>query len=55
VELLEETGRDLGRILDSYQALIRGEISGTGLWKKLHASNRLGVTRGTLVSGTRSV
>jgi putative protease len=34
--------------LERYQALLRGEITGTELWNDLKVLNQLGVTRGTL-------
>lgn len=49
VEFLEETGEKVQEVLDLYGRALRGEISGTQVWRKLKATNQLGVTRGQLV------
>ncbi|WNQ11639.1 U32 family peptidase [Paenibacillus aurantius] len=49
VEFLEETPEKVKEVLDLYSRALRGEISGTQVWKKLKATNQLGVTRGQLV------
>ncbi len=48
VEFLNETPAEVERILTHYRRLLRGEISGTQLWKELKLFNQLGVTRGTV-------
>ncbi|MFN3189453.1 MAG: DUF3656 domain-containing protein [Aureliella sp.] len=49
VELLaEESEVQVAGTLGLYRKLIAGEISGSEVWQKLNASNRVGVTRGTL-------
>ncbi|KAA1262058.1 putative protease YhbU precursor [Rubripirellula obstinata] len=48
VELLEEKASDAKRTIELYQRLIAGQIGGHEVWKQLDASNRVGVTRGTL-------
>jgi putative protease len=48
VDLLNERAADVGRVLDAYLPVVRGEASGHKLWKRLHATARLGVTRGSL-------
>jgi len=50
VEILEEDASATKSILAIYQSLLRGEVSGRDVWTKLKASNRVGVTRGTLES-----
>ncbi|OYP29969.1 U32 family peptidase [Rhodopirellula sp. MGV] len=50
VELLEENAGETKRTLDLYRQLLRGEIDGASVWQTLKATNRLGVTRGTLES-----
>jgi putative protease len=49
VEFLEETPDKVQEIINLYRRAIRGEISGTQVWKSLKATNQLGVTRGQLV------
>ncbi|WP_254510738.1 DUF3656 domain-containing U32 family peptidase [Anatilimnocola floriformis] len=50
VELLDVPGSDrkLGEMLQLYRQLLRGEVTGREVWSRLAASNRVGVTRGTL-------
>ncbi|AOZ93289.1 peptidase U32 [Paenibacillus crassostreae] len=49
VEFLEETPEQVGEVIDLYKRALRGEISGTQVWRTLKATNQLGVTRGQLV------
>ncbi|MBD0384126.1 DUF3656 domain-containing U32 family peptidase [Paenibacillus sedimenti] len=49
VEFLEESPEKVQEIISLYRRAIRGEISGTQVWKSLKATNQLGVTRGQLV------
>jgi putative protease len=49
VEFLEETPDKIHEVLDLYSRALRGEISGTSVWRTLKATNQLGVTRGQLV------
>lgn len=49
VEFLEETADQVREVIDLYNRAIRGEISGSQVWKTLKATNQLGVTRGQLV------
>lgn len=48
VELLEQTAAELRPVVQAYQDLIAGRTSGGEVWRLLKASNRVGVTRGTL-------
>jgi len=48
VELLEQTGSELALVLDLYSRLLAGAVSAKEVWTQLRASNRVGVTRGTL-------
>ena len=50
VEFLEETPEQVAEVLSLYTRALRGEISGTQVWKSLKATNQLGVTRGQLVN-----
>ncbi|MFD1776564.1 U32 family peptidase [Paenibacillus rhizophilus] len=49
VEFLEETPDQVAEVINLYGKALRGEISGTQVWKTLKATNQLGVTRGQLV------
>jgi putative protease len=48
VEFLDETAETVERTIASYRQLLRGEISGTQLWRELKLMNQLGVTRGQI-------
>jgi putative protease len=48
IELLDDRGDELRTLLTTYRQLLDGEARGTDVWRKLRASNRVGVTRGTL-------
>ena len=48
VELLGDRGPALAELLDLYRQLLTGGITGREVWTRLTASNRVGVTRGTL-------
>lgn len=48
VELLWEPAVEIERIVRLYRQLLAGEVEGGEVWAQLRASNRVGVTRGTL-------
>jgi putative protease len=48
VELLDVRGKALQQVLDLYRQLLSGDVTGHDVWSRLKASNRVGVTRGTL-------
>ncbi len=48
VELLSETGTEARDIIKLYRELLAGQTGGKQVWQRLRASNRVGVTRGTL-------
>jgi putative protease len=48
IELLEQDGEQLQSTIELYQALLQGRVTGQEVWRRLQATNRLGVTRGTL-------
>jgi putative protease len=48
VEFLEEEGHRVQEVLKLYRQALRGEVSGTHVWRSLNATNQLGVTRGQL-------
>lgn len=50
VELLDENGRQAQTAITTYRQLLAGAISGEQVWQRLQATNRVGVTRGTLES-----
>lgn len=48
LEFLNETPEQVAQTIAKYRQLLRGEISGTQLWRELKLSNQLGVTRGQM-------
>jgi putative protease len=48
VEFLNETPEHVTQTISKYRQLLRGEISGTQLWRELKLFNQLGVTRGQM-------
>jgi putative protease len=48
IEFVSETPTQVMETIARYRLLLRGEISGTQLWRELKLHNQLGVTRGTL-------
>jgi putative protease len=46
VEFMDDSVEQTVHLIDRYRQLLRGEISGTQVWKQLKLQNRLGVTRG---------
>jgi putative protease len=48
IELLSDTGAELGAMIRLYRDLLAGRVTGRQVWQRLNASNRVGVTRGTL-------
>ena len=48
VEFVSESPEQVTRTLGKYRQLLRGEISGTQLWRELKLLNQVGVTRGTM-------
>jgi putative protease len=48
LELLSERGRQLDGTLHLYQELLAGSVTGKEVWSRLKATNRIGITRGTL-------
>lgn len=49
IELLADpTDQELDTLLGLYRGLLAGEVTGREVWTRLKASNRVGVTRGTL-------
>jgi U32 family peptidase len=48
VEFLNETPEQVTRTIAQYRRLLRGEITGTQLWRELKLFNQLGVTRGQM-------
>jgi putative protease len=48
LEFLSESPEEVTRTIGKYRQLLRGEISGTQLWRELKLFNQLGVTRGQM-------
>ena len=48
VEFVDETPGQVERTIVKYRQLLRGEITGTQLWRELKLQNQLGVTRGQM-------
>jgi putative protease len=48
VEFLNETPEQVTQTIAKYRQLLRGEITGTQLWRELKLFNQLGVTRGQM-------
>ena len=48
IELLEENREDVQQLVSLYRDLLAGRVTGKQVWQRLNASNRVGVTRGTL-------
>jgi putative protease len=48
IEFLNETPEQVTQTISRYRRLLRGEISGTELWRELRLMNQLGVTRGQM-------
>jgi len=48
VEFLNETPEQVTETISKYRRLLRGEITGTQLWRELKLMNQLGVTRGQM-------
>ena len=48
VEFLNETPEQVTQTISKYRQLLRGEITGTQLWRELKLMNQLGVTRGQM-------
>jgi putative protease len=48
LEFLNEPPEEVARTIAKYRQLLRGEITGTQLWRELKLFNQLGVTRGQL-------
>src|SRR5262249_9748589 len=48
IEFLHETPEQLAQTVAQYRLLLRGETTGTQLWRQLKLLNQLGVTRGSM-------
>ena len=48
IELLSEEADEATQVIALYDDLLVGRVSGKQVWQRLQASNRVGVTRGTL-------
>lgn len=50
IEFLEEDAKDVRKVIALYREALRGERTGTSVWRSLKATNQLGVTRGQLIN-----
>lgn len=48
LEFLNESPEEVTRTIALYRRLLRGEVSGTDLWRELKVQHQLGVTRGQM-------
>ena len=48
IELLTESPAEVRQVVRLYQELLVGKRAAENVWRELRASNRVGVTRGTL-------
>ncbi len=48
IEFVQETPEEVATTIARYRALLRGELSGTELWRELRLDPQLGVTRGQM-------
>lgn len=48
VELLNDRGPELNNLISLYRQLLAGQTTGKEVWSRLKATNRIGITRGTL-------
>jgi U32 family peptidase len=49
IEFVNEKPEEVVKIIQYYQQLLQGEITGSQLWRHLKLQNQLGVTRGTVL------
>lgn len=55
IEFADESPEEVVRTLRAYHALLNGRTDGAALWRELKLINQLGVTRGQLEGGPRTV
>jgi putative protease len=48
IEFLDESAERVTQTIDMYRRLLRGDVTGSQLWRELKLVNRLGVTRGPM-------
>ena len=53
LEFLNETPEQVIQTITKYRQLLRGDISGSQLWRELKLFNQLGVTRGQMAQPER--
>ncbi|MFM8335423.1 MAG: DUF3656 domain-containing protein [Opitutaceae bacterium] len=53
VEFINESAEETRTTLERYAQLLRGEVTGGGLWRELRLINQLGVTRGQMETPAR--
>jgi len=55
IEFVDESAEEVRSTLQSYQRLLKGELSGAELWRDFKLINQLGVTRGQLEAAHRQL
>jgi putative protease len=48
IEFVNESPEEVAKTITKYRALLRGEITGSQVWRELKLQNQLGVTRGQM-------
>ena len=48
IEFVNEPADEVAKTISKYRALLRGEITGSQVWRELKLQNQLGVTRGQM-------
>ena len=54
IEFLNESPDETAQTIAMYRALLRGEVTGSKLWRELKLRNQLGVTRGQMENAGES-
>ncbi len=55
VEFVNEGASEVVETLTAYRGLLQGSVSGADLWRSLRLVNQLGVTRGQMETGPRTI
>jgi putative protease len=55
VEFVNERADEVVQTLGAYRDLLAGRMSGADLWRSLRLVNQLGVTRGQMETGPRTL
>ncbi len=55
IEFVHDAPAEIPRTVAAYQRLLRGDLTGSALWQELKLLNQLGVTRGQMETGPRTI